>query len=89
MLLIAIGSLAHLNFNCYHQHAKEVSTLKRRRKVVVEYQIVVEYIFTDPQIKEIILISVTLLNRFFYDDRDFISKWLNGYNLNVLKIENV
>lgn len=89
MLLIAIGSLAHLNFNCYHQHAKEISTLKRRRKIVVEYQIVVEYIVIHPRINEIILISVTLLNRFFYDDRDFISKWLNGYNLNVLKIDNV
>lgn len=89
MLLIAIGSLAHLNFNCYHQHAKEISTLKRRRKIVVEYQIVVEYIVIHPRINKIILISVTLLNRFFYDDRDFISKWLNGYNLNVLKIDNV
>ena len=89
MLLIAIGSLAHLNFNCYHQHAKEISTLKRRRKIVVEYQIVLEQIYTHYQIKEIILNSVTLLNRFFYDDRDFISKWLNGYNLNVLKIDNV
>ena len=89
MLLIAIGSLAHLNFNCYHQHAKEISTLKRRRKIVVEYQIVVEYIVIHPRINKIILISVTLLNSFFYDDRDFISKWLNGYNLNVLKIDNV
>ena len=89
MLLIAIGSLAHLNSNCYHQHAKEISTLKRRRKIVVEYQIVLEHIYTHYQIKEIILNSVTLLNRFFYDDRDFISKWLNWYNLNVLKIDNV
>ena len=89
MLLIAIGSLAHLNFNCYHQHAKEISTLKRRRKIVVEYQIVVEYISIHTRINEMILISVTLLNSFFYDDRDFISKWLNGYNLNVLKIDNV